>query len=250
MPPPQPLQILLIVTACLLIGLSKGGLGGPIPVTLTTPLLSAVMPVSQAVSLVLPLLILADVFALWAYWRAWDMRYVRLMLPAAVLGTALGLLLLAALPDLWLRRLLGLFTLTVVLYKTGSGRIARLHYQPRGWHGWLAGGVSGFASALANTGGPPFTAYMLLQGVSPTVFIGTTTLFFAIINLLKLPAVAAAGLLNFPLLFSAVWAIPLIPLGVWAGRRFISRVSPQLFEGLMLALLLAASLSLILSPGA
>lgn len=247
---PQPLQLLLIVAACLLIGLSKGGLGGPIPVALTTPLLSAVMPVSQAVSLVLPLLILADVFALWAYWRDWDMRYVRLMLPAAVLGVVLGLLLLTTLPDLWLRRLLGLFTLVVVLYKTGSGRIARLRYQPRNWHGRLAGGASGFASALANTGGPPFTAYMLLQGVSPTVFIGTTTLFFAIINLLKLPAVAAAGLLNFPLLLSAAWAIPLIPLGVWIGRQFTNRVNPQLFEGLMLALLLLASLSLIFSSGA
>jgi uncharacterized membrane protein YfcA len=207
------------------------------------------MPVSQAVSLVLPLLIFADVFALWAYWRDWDMRYIRLMLPVAVLGVVLGLVLLATLPDLWLRRLLGVFTLIVVLYKVGSARITRLHYQPRNWHGQLAGGASGFASALANTGAPPFTAYMLLQGVTPTVFIGTTTLFFAIVNLLKLPAVAAAGLLNFPLLLSAAWAIPLIPLGVWVGRQFINRVNPQLFEGLMLVLLLLASVSLILSPG-
>ncbi len=247
---PASLHIVLIVVACLLIGLSKGGLGGPIPVALTTPLLSAVMPVSQAVNLVLPLLIFADVFALWAYWRDWDMYYIRLMLPAAVLGVALGLLLLTTLPDLWLRRLLGLFTLVVIVYKIGSSRIARLHYQPRGWHGQLAGGASGFASALANTGAPPFTAYMLLQGVSPTVFIGTTTLFFAIVNLLKLPAVAAAGLLNFPLLLSAAWAIPLIPLSVWVGRQFINRVNPQLFESLMLALLLIASLSLIFSPAA
>lgn len=247
---PQSLQVALIVLACLLIGLSKGGLGGPVPVALTTPLLSAVLPVSQAVSLALPLLIFADAFALWTYWREWDARYVRLMLPSAVIGVVLGLLLLTTLPDLWLRRSLGLFTLLMVVYKVTSGRMAGFSYQPRDWHGRVAGGVSGFASALANTGAPPFTAYMLLQGVTPTVFMGTTTLFFAIVNLLKLPVVAAAGLLNFPLLISAAWAIPLIPIGVWLGRQFVNRVNPQLFDIIMLVLLLAASAALILSPGA
>lgn len=250
MPQSQSLQIGLIVVACLLIGLSKGGLGGPVPVALTTPLLSAVLPVSQAVSLALPLLIIADGFALWAYWRDWDARHIRLMLPPAVLGVALGLLLLATLPDLWLRRLLGLFTLLFVIYKAGGWRVSGLVYQHRDWHGRLAGGASGFASALANTGAPPFTVYMLLQGVSPTVFIGTTTLFFAIINLLKLPVVVAAGLLNVPLLVSAAWAIPLIPIGVWLGRRFINWVNPSLFESIMLALLLVAAAALLLSPAA
>lgn len=245
---PQSLQIALIVLACLLIGLSKGGLGGPVPVALTTPLLSAVLPVSQAVSLALPLLILADAFALWTYWREWDGRYIRLMLPPAVIGVMLGLLLLTTLPDLWLRRSLGLFTLLMVIYKVTSGRISGLSYQPRNWHGRVAGGASGFASALANTGAPPFTAYMLLQGVTPTVFMGTTTLFFAIVNLLKLPVVAAAGLLNFPLLISAAWAIPLIPVGVWLGRQFVNQVNPRFFDGMMVLLLLIASLMLMISP--
>lgn len=247
MPPPQPLQILLIVAACLLIGLSKGGLGGPIPVTLTTPLLSAVMPVSQAVSLVLPLLILADVFALWAYWRAWDMRYVRLMLPAAVLGVALGLLLLTTLPDLWLRRLLGLFTLVVIVYKIGSSRIARLHYQPRGWHGQLAGGASGFASALANTGAPPFTAYMLLKNVTPVVFIANTTLLFAIVNAIKLPGILLMGVVDVAQIINVLWVLPLIPPGIWLGRKFVDWVDPKVFEQLMIVLLTAASLALLFS---
>ncbi|MGQ9887724.1 MAG: sulfite exporter TauE/SafE family protein [Aggregatilineales bacterium] len=246
----QSLQIGLIAAACLLIGLSKGGLGGPVPVALTTPLLSAVLPVSQAVSLAVPLLIIADGFALWAYWRDWDMSRIRLMLPPAVLGVALGLFMLASLPDLWLRRLLGLFTLLFVIYKAGGWRVSGLKYQHHSWHGWLAGGASGFASALANLGAPPFTVYMLLQDVPPAVFVGTTTLFFAIINLLKLPVVVAAGLLNIPLLVSAAWAIPLIPLGVWLGRQFINRVSPKLFENIMLALLLVAAAALLLSPAA
>lgn len=239
--------ILIVIIAAFLIGLSKGGLGGPVPVSLTTPLLSIVMPVSHAVSLALPLLLIADAFALWAYWRLWDMRYVRLMLPAAVVGVLMGVLLLATLPDDILRRVLGIFTLGVIGYKLASDRIRTINYEPRDWHGYLTGWASGFASALANTGAPPFTAYMLLQRVSPVSFIGTATLFFAIVNALKLPGVIQAGLLDFTRFGQIIWVIPLIPIGVWIGRQIVQRFNPRLFENFMLVLLFGASVFLIVS---
>ncbi len=242
-----PEFLLIILSATFLIGLSKGGLGGPVPVSLTTPLLSLVMPVAQAVSLSLPLLVVADVFALWAYWRVWDMRYVRLMLPAGVLGVIMGVWLLASLPDDVLRRILGIFTLIVIIYKFASDRLKSIEYQSRTWHGYLAGWTAGLASALANTGAPPFTAYMLLQQVPPLTFIGTTTLFFAIINALKLPGVIIADQLNFDLLLSILWVIPLIPVGVWVGRSVVRRFNPKAFENFMLVLLFCASLFLIFS---
>ncbi|MBZ0295062.1 MAG: sulfite exporter TauE/SafE family protein [Anaerolineae bacterium] len=237
--------IIIIILATLLIGLSKGGLGGPVPVALTTPLLSIVMPVAQAVSLALPLLIMADVLAIWAYWRLWDMRYVRLMLLPSVVGVAMGVWLLASLPDAILRPILGIFTLLVIVYKVASDRLKTIQYQPRDWHGYLAGWASGFASALANTGAPPFTAYMLLQRVTPITFIGTGTLFFAIVNILKLPGVIQAGLLDFDLLLQILWVIPLIPLGVWVGRKLVERFDPKTFENFMLLLLAGACLFLI-----
>ncbi|HLA43408.1 MAG TPA: hypothetical protein VJZ27_08245, partial [Aggregatilineales bacterium] len=61
-------RIIVILLAGLLVGLSKGGLGGPVPVTLTAPILSLIMPVSEAVALILPLLLFADIFALRFYW--------------------------------------------------------------------------------------------------------------------------------------------------------------------------------------
>jgi hypothetical protein len=72
--------IALIVVIAFMIGLSKGGLGGPVLVALVAPVLSQIMPVSQAVGITLPLLLVGDIMALIAYWRAWDMGYIRLML--------------------------------------------------------------------------------------------------------------------------------------------------------------------------
>lgn len=240
----------VIILASLLIGLSKGGLGGALPVALTTPLLSQVLPVPRAVGLALPLLLIGDAFALRIYWREWDSRIIRLMLPMAIVGIVVGTLLLANLPDEVLRPLLGLFTLTVVLYKLASDRLRQLTYEPHTWHGYFVGVVAGLGSALANTGGPPFTAYLLLQKVSPQTFIGTTTLFFAIINLLKLPIQLQAGVVDLSLFFSVLWVVPLIPVGVWIGRRLVDWMNPRFFETVVIGVLLAASLALILVPPA
>jgi uncharacterized membrane protein YfcA len=239
--------ILVIILISLLIGLSKGGLGGPAPVAMITPLMSLVMPAGQAVGLVLPLLLFGDVFAVWLYWQKWDNRYLRLLLPMGVVGVALGSLALAILShqDTLMRRVLGLFTLAFVVYKVASVRLQRLSYHPQDWHGYLAGWASGFGSALANLGAPPFTAYMLLQDLTPTIFIGTTTLYFAILNALKLPGVLLTGNLNIHQFFSILWVIPVIPLGVWLGRQSLQHMNPKVFESLMLVLLFALSLFLL-----
>jgi hypothetical protein len=241
--------ILVILLGTLLIGLSKGGLGGPVPVALVTPLLSQVMPAAQAVGIALPLLMVGDLFALWAYWRRWDTRQIKLLLPMAVIGVVMGTLLLASLAgqDLLLRRILGLFTLLVVIYKVGSERLRKLEYRSRRWHSWLVGWLSGFGSALANVGAPPFTAYMLLQNISPVAFIANTTLLFAIVNALKLPGVLLTGVLDLNQFIGVLWALPLIPPSIWLGRKFVDWVNPQIFEQLMVVLLFAASLALLFS---
>ncbi|MBN2471749.1 MAG: sulfite exporter TauE/SafE family protein [Anaerolineae bacterium] len=240
--------ILAVLFAALFIGLSKGGLGGAAG-GLVVPLLSSVMPVSQAVGISLPLLILGDVFALQAYWRRWEWPYLRLLLPAAVGGALVGVLLLTTLPDIALRRLLGAFTLLAVLYKLGSDRLAGLAYTPRPWHGWLAGGGAGLASAMANAGGPILTIYLLLQKRPALGFLGTTTLFFAVINLFKLPFFLGTRVIDLPALVEVLWALPAIPVGVWLGKWVFTHVEQRVFEGIMLALLAYAGVTLLLYRG-
>lgn len=231
--------------AALLIGLSKGGLAGALG-GLVVPLLSTVMPVSQAVGLTLPLLMIGDVFALRAFWRQWDGRLLRLLLPAAVAGILAGVALLTRLPDVTLRRILGLFTLVAVAYKLSSDRLRALHYTPQPWHGALAGGLSGFASALANAGGPPITIYLLLQRLTPLAFLGTNALFFAIVNMIKLPFFLGASVIDADQLLGAIWVLPLIPAGIWLSKQLMTRINRQAFEWLMLVLLTYSGFSLLL----
>ena len=237
--------IVLIIVA-LLIGLSKGGMGAVLGV-LVTPLLTLVMPVPAAISLSLPLLMIGDVFALWFFWKTWDMHTIRLLLPPAILGIVVGTYLLATLNNVTLRHILGVFTLLFVVYKIADTRLRALDYQPRQWHGTLSGAASGLGSALANAGSVPFTVYMLLQEVTPTVFVGTTTLYFAIINLLKVPGFILTGLIDLNRLLSVIWVIPVIVAGVYSGRWMIRRINKTAFDWFMLVVLVIASAVLLFS---
>jgi uncharacterized protein len=252
--------LLLFALAALLIGLAKGGLGGPIPGTVAVPLVSLIMPVSRAAGVILPMLMIGDIFALYFFWRKWDMHYIRLMLPAALVGIVMGTLLLATLDDEPLRVVLGIFTLIAVLYKLLNNYLQQranqktkaedgletLVYQPRPWHGSVAGWASGFGSALANVGAPPYTAYMLLQpNMTPMTFAATAALFFATVNFLKLPGFLTSGLLDVPLFLSIAPVLPIIPLAVWLGRKAITYFNPKVFEQTLLALLFILSLTLI-----
>ena len=236
--------VILIVVA-LIVGLSKGGLGAVLGV-LIAPLLVLVMSPAAAISLSLPLLMFGDIFALYSYWKKWDMHYIRLLLPLAILGIIVGTYLLATLDSLTLRHLIGLFTLLFVVYKIADHWLKALDYHPHDWHGYLAGGIAGIGSALANAGSVPFTAYMLLQDVTPEVFVGTTTLYFAVLNLLKVPSYIIAGLFDLNMLLRVIWSLPAIPVGVYLGRWIIVRIDKIAFERIMLAVLVVAAAALLL----
>jgi len=90
--------VVVLALAGLIVGLSKGGLGAPLGAVIA-PMLAITFPVSEAVGLTLPLLIIGDAFAIAAYWRAWNMRYIWWLLPAALVGIVIGTLLLVSLDN-------------------------------------------------------------------------------------------------------------------------------------------------------
>ena len=104
-----------------MIGLAKGGFGGL--GALLTPILALVLPVALAVGVLLPMLMVGDAFAVYLYWKEWDLELVKRMLPAGILGAIAGTFLLAWLPPDGLRIILGLFVLVLVVYRFVSDRI-------------------------------------------------------------------------------------------------------------------------------
>lgn len=245
LPVEQNSAYIIVVIALLgfLIGVSKGGFGGL--GVLLTPLLALVLPVASAVGVLLPMLMAGDVFALYMYWKEWDLELVRHMLPAGIVGAIAGTFLLSWLPPDDLRVLLGSFVLLVVMYKWVSDRIRTMRYEAKPWHAPLAGALAGIASGMFNSGGPPFNSYLLLRKISARPFIATSAIYFAVLNLIKLPGFLYTGVLDLSMLLSLWWVFLFIPLGIWVARATLTRLSPLLFERIIIVLLIFSSLWLL-----
>ena len=226
-----------------MIGFAKGGFGGL--GALLTPILALVLPVASAVGVLLPMLMVGDVFAVYMYWKEWDLDLVRRMLPAGIAGALAGTFLLSSVSPDGLRIILGIFVLVSVAYKFVSDRIQAIRYESRPWHAPAAGLLSGVASGMFNSGGPPFNSYLLLQKLKARPFIATTAIYFALLNLIKVPGFLYTGVLNVPVLFSLWWVFPFIPVGIWVARMTLTRLSPSAFEWIIVALLVFSSLWLL-----
>lgn len=76
----------LAVVSVLLFGISKAGFGTGVGI-LATPLLTLSVPATIAVAILLPLLIITDIFSLFHYRLSYDRRSIMLLVPAALLGS-------------------------------------------------------------------------------------------------------------------------------------------------------------------
>lgn len=227
LPDYTPLFWIAAVTAVLIVGIAKAGFGGGIGFV-ATPLIALTISVADAAALLLPILIAIDLLSIRHYRGIYDRQSLKLLLPSAVVGIALGALMFNALRDNddLLRRALGLLAVLFVLYEVGRGALlgALEGRRPSRPAGVFLGVLSGFGSTLAHAGGPPATMYLLPQQLPRQIFAGTAVWFFMVVNLIKLLPYGALGLLRVGNLVTILLLIPVgfvgVRLGVYLNRNF------------------------------
>jgi uncharacterized protein len=215
------------VPAVLLMGLSKGGFGSGFG-SLATPLMALALPVPQAAAIMLPLLLVMDGFGVKALFRQRDPALIRLLLPAALLGTVVGTLSFGLLSTKAVAGIVGALTLAFLAQRFLFPPRADSRPPPR-WLGFGLGLASGFTSFVAHAGGPPMMAYMLPLRLAPVTYAATMATLFAAINLSKWIPYAWLGLIDMRNLTTSLVLMPLAPIGVWVGVRLVPHMRPVLF---------------------
>ena len=239
-----------IIAACAFItGISKGGLGGALG-ALVTPLLALVLPTPIAIGLALPLFMFGDLFAIWQRWGTWDRKILLATLPGTILGVIVGTYALGKLSAVTMQHLLGFAAIVYTVYKLWDRRRKGETIAPvptsHPAEGTVFGALAGIASVVANAGSPIYTVYLLLKQVTPTVFVGTSALYFAILNLVKVPGYLSANILQPQTLLLIAWALPLVPFGVWSGKILDRYLDMRTFELLILVFLFITGVVLLL----
>ena len=237
----DPYFLAAVIPAVIVLGLAKGGFAGI--GTIATPLVALVLPPFDAAALLLPILIVQDAISIWVYRKDWSGENLQIMLPGAVAGIGLAWFLAAQLPEAMVRLIVGTIGLAFVLNVWFGRKPAQA--GPNARKGVFWGAVSGFTSAFANAGGPPFQIYILPQKLPKLTLVGTTTIFFAAVNWMKVVPYLALG--NFSH-HGIVLSLTLMPLAIAANFLgiWLVRVTPfELFYRIAYALVFLLSLALI-----
>jgi uncharacterized membrane protein YfcA len=240
----DPLFYALAIPAVVALGLSKGGFAGV--GQMATPLLALVMPPLEAAAIFLPIMIVQDWTAVWVYRKDWDGRILAIMIPGALIGIAGAGWLAAYISDAAVRVFIGVTSIVFVGYSVyGMMRQARKPTRD----GTVAGGVfwgalSGFTSTICQAGGPPYQMYVLAQKLAKMRYVGTTAIFFAVMNAVKVAPYLALGQFSGKGFGTSLALLPLALLTNQLGFWLVRRTPQALFYKITLGIMLAISIEL------
>ena len=237
------------IPAVLLVGLSKGGLGGAFAL-MGVPLLSLVVDPLQAAAIFLPILIVMDIVALWAWRHHNDRRTLLMILPGGIIGIALGWATSAHVSPSALKFVIAV---SVILFAAryfyqvyrphAAGQDVPHPQRPIAATFW--GTLSGYASFVAHAGGPPFQIYTLPLKLDPKSYTGASVRFFALVNAIKLVPYFMLGALDADNFVASAALFPVALIATMLGAWVIRHLKTEVFYPLTYGLALVTGLKLL-----
>ncbi|MBC8012265.1 MAG: sulfite exporter TauE/SafE family protein [Burkholderiales bacterium] len=244
----------LAAFAAMIVGLSKTGVPGI--GMLFVAIFANLMPTKQASGFVLPLLIFGDLVAVFSYRRHTEWKHLWKLFPWTAAGVGLGALAMGRIDNRQAQLLVGGIIVTLVALhvarkwrtesrlKTGTPADAITDHGA--WFAPTIGVLAGFTTLVANAAGPLMAIYLLAMRLPKMAFVGTSAVFFLLLNLFKVPFMVGLGLITTDSFQFNLILAPAVLAGALFGRWVLPRVPQVWFERLALFLSAAAGLKLLI----
>jgi uncharacterized membrane protein YfcA len=172
-------------------------------------------------------------------WKRADRKATAIMALGALVGVPIGTWLLSRLEPVTTRWIISVFVLALLLLLLSGWR-----YRGKD-HAAISigiGGLSGFCSGLAQTGGPPIVGYWLGRPIASVIQRANIVLFFAASDFFSLVSYALTGLITTDAIRFSIVVGPIYATGVGLGALLFGRASEHLFRAICYALIAAAVL--------
>ncbi|MCB5163141.1 sulfite exporter TauE/SafE family protein [Marinomonas algarum] len=236
--------ILLVAFVVLLTGVSKSAFAGALGV-FAVPLLMLKFSAVDAITLMLPLLIVADSMSVKSFWKKWDVALLRSLIPGAVVGIVIANLTMDLINSEYLRFTVAMICIVFAI-KSLWFKKTSLSFLNHRLGAYVMSALSGLSSTLVHAGGPPIIMYFSAIGLPRTQFVATAAAFFAVMNLAKLVGALSLGLLSADVALTALAFVPIAFLGNWLGIKINGKLNKALFLRIMNYLLLLLGLWLLI----
>lgn len=240
-------QWILLHLGAAIVGLGKTGFGGT--GILATPVFTLALGGRAVVGVMLPLLLLCDVFVLLSgyYRNSIDKSNVAVLLPSMLVGIAIGLPVLNIIPDTAFKKIIGVLALFFTAGQAYKDFCLKTDQPitPSRWLGIALGIGAGFASAIAHQGGILTAVYLLSQKLPNAAFVGTSTLLYFAVNVSKVVPYWEIGLITEQSLRISIELLPSVALGALLGIWLNRILPPRAFSKLILFFVILTTVRLL-----
>ncbi|WP_282166168.1 sulfite exporter TauE/SafE family protein [Shewanella japonica] len=214
---------LAAIPAVFFYGMGKGGVGGILGM-LSVPLMALTVSPIKAAAILLPLLCVMDLIALYYHRKNCNYHELKQMLPFAIIGIIVAAYFMGSLPAHIVEFIIGGLAMAFLAQKF----LCKKSQTPSKVNNHLLMLTSGFASTIAHAGGPPVSMALLPKNLPKAQLIGTSVVFFALINFIKLIPYTYMGQFDAANLNTSLLLVPIAFLGVRTGVWLVNRISQQL----------------------
>lgn len=235
----------MLVFTALAIGLSKTGLAGL--GTLFVPVMAHFFGGKSSSGIVLPMLVMADVFAVIYYRRHADWTVLLKLLPWAFVGIIIGTFTSQHIDDEAFKQIMGvIIVLSVGIMIWQETRTE--HLVPNHWaFAALMGLAAGYTTMVGNLAGAVTSLYLLSMRLPKNNFIGTGAWFYLAINCFKVPFhIFSWETITWESFRLDLVMFPAIATGALLGIFITKRLSETLYRKFIIGMTLATVLLLFL----
>ena len=202
------------------------------------------MPLASSIAapkLVAALLLIIDLVAaaplLPNAWKQADRKATVVMAAGALVGVPVGTHFLTRLDPVTTRWIISCFVAALLVLLLSGWRYRGKEYAALSVG---VGGLAGFCSGLAQTGGPPIVGYWLGRPIPSVIARANILLFFGFSDFFSAVAYAVGGLINADAIKFSLVVGPVYAIGVWFGASLFGKASESVFRAICYVLIAAA----------
>ncbi len=224
------LQWLLLAVCAMFIGMSKVGVPGISMIVV--PTLAIIFGGKASTGILLPILMMADIFGVAYYHRHAQWRYFWKLLPWALIGIGIALWVGKVVNDELFKNIIAILVFGSIGLMLWKDRRKGTDFFPDTW--WFAasmGVLGGFATMIGNVAGPIFAIYLLAMHLPKNSYIGTGAWFFLVVNFLKFPLhIFVWETISWNTLTLDLLLLPAIAVGAFLGNLLVKKISDKSYR--------------------
>lgn len=236
---------MLLFLAAFFIGMAKTGVSGTN--MLAVPIMALIFGGKISSGLMLPMLIMADLFAVRYYHRNANWNYLLKLFPSAAVGVVIATVIGNNIDDELFKLIMSviiIFTVAIMIWMETANKEKIPDYL---WFAILIGTLGGITTMIGNLAGSIMALYLLSMRLPKNEFIGTAAWFFLVINVFKVPFhVYSWETITLNSFLLNLIGLPFIALGAFCGFKIVQRISDSHYRWFVIAMTAVAAIYMVI----